>query len=251
MEPLSLKSVVLFIACGCLAFIIVFIFAKRQITRFTLKSRRGPHAEIGEDAPKALKEEIYARLKRVVEIKYEPPLISDALEKTTKLLFTDGKNHYWFRMKAMDTVKSLDEAFKSSHGIERKPGENMAGFLRTQGPICNVPSELVDNFILLYNHARFGLADFTEKHCNEFTTLLENMIQHVRSSQTISSTNDATTKSGGLVQVTYRARHGRTQTGQQKMTACTSSSVSNVSSCSSTSNLAGYCKTTGITGNVV
>lgn len=252
MEPLSLKSVVLFIACGVLMFIIVFIFAKRQITRFTLKSRRGPHAEIGEDAPKALKEEIHARLKRVVEIKYEPPLISAELQRTTQLLFTDGRNHYWYRMKAMDTVKSLDEAFKSRHNLVRRPGETVSSFLRTQGPLCDLPCQLVDSFILKYNHARYGHGDFKRHHFNEFAILVENMIEHVHNADMSYALKDANTSDTPLVGVTYRARQDRrdrTPFGQRKPTFL--DPQSDVSNSSSTHNLAGYCKATGITGHVV
>lgn len=37
---------------GAILFIILFIFAKRQIMRFALRSRRGPHFPIGADAKK-------------------------------------------------------------------------------------------------------------------------------------------------------------------------------------------------------
>lgn len=37
---------------GAILFIILFIFAKRQIMRFALRSRRGPHFPIGHDAKK-------------------------------------------------------------------------------------------------------------------------------------------------------------------------------------------------------
>lgn len=51
-EELSGITVVIIIALGVLLFILLFIFAKRQIMRFGLRSRRGPHAPIGHDAPK-------------------------------------------------------------------------------------------------------------------------------------------------------------------------------------------------------
>lgn len=46
-EELSGVTIVIFIACGILTFILLFIFAKRQIMRFALRSRRGPHVPIG------------------------------------------------------------------------------------------------------------------------------------------------------------------------------------------------------------
>lgn len=45
-------TVVIIIALGILTLIILFIFVKRQIMRFALRSRRGPHVPIGHDAKK-------------------------------------------------------------------------------------------------------------------------------------------------------------------------------------------------------
>jgi len=51
-EQLSGVTVVIIIACGVLTFILFFLFAKRQIMRFALRSRRGPHVPIGHGAKK-------------------------------------------------------------------------------------------------------------------------------------------------------------------------------------------------------
>lgn len=51
-EELSGVTVVIIIGLGVLTFLLLFIFAKRQIMRFALRSRRGPHVPIGHDAPK-------------------------------------------------------------------------------------------------------------------------------------------------------------------------------------------------------
>ena len=48
--------VVIFIAGGVLAFVIVFIFGKRQIQRFALKNQKGPHVPVGLDAKKVRQE---------------------------------------------------------------------------------------------------------------------------------------------------------------------------------------------------
>ena len=45
-------TIVIFIALGSLVLVLLFIFAKRQIMRFTLRSRRGPHVPIGHSAPR-------------------------------------------------------------------------------------------------------------------------------------------------------------------------------------------------------
>lgn len=54
-EELSGKTVVIIIGLGVLTILLLFIFAKRQIMRFALRSRRGPHVPIGHDAKKVCK----------------------------------------------------------------------------------------------------------------------------------------------------------------------------------------------------
>lgn len=51
-EELSGVTIVIFIAVGVLTILLLFIFGKRQIMRFALRSRRGPHIPIGHDAQK-------------------------------------------------------------------------------------------------------------------------------------------------------------------------------------------------------
>lgn len=58
-QELSGVTVVIIIAMGVLLFILLFIFAKRQIMRFALRSRRGPHVPIGHDAKKVRKKGKY------------------------------------------------------------------------------------------------------------------------------------------------------------------------------------------------
>ncbi|EFX61616.1 hypothetical protein DAPPUDRAFT_18736, partial [Daphnia pulex] len=67
----------IFIALGSLVLVLLFIFAKRQIMRFTLRSRRGPHVPIGHSAPRWLRKEIERRLDLVGRIKHEPKLVSE------------------------------------------------------------------------------------------------------------------------------------------------------------------------------
>jgi len=50
-QQLSGVTIVIFIATGVLTFILLFIFAKRQIMRFALRSScRGPHVPVGHGA---------------------------------------------------------------------------------------------------------------------------------------------------------------------------------------------------------
>lgn len=105
MEQLSGVMIIIIIGGGVLTFVMLFIFAKRQIMRFTLRSRRGPHVPVGNDAKKALRKEIERRLDCIQKIAQEP-----------KLLWNDDKYilqcdkplpPYYYRMQAVDDVKIL------------------------------------------------------------------------------------------------------------------------------------------------
>lgn len=52
LQQLSGVSIILFIAGGVQTILFLFIFAKRQIMRFTIRSRRGPHIPIACDTNK-------------------------------------------------------------------------------------------------------------------------------------------------------------------------------------------------------
>lgn len=80
-QQLSGTIVVIIIAVGVQACIILFIFAKRQIQRFALRNRRGPHMSVGHGGPKALRREADKLLDYVQYIKHEPilePLQADS-----------------------------------------------------------------------------------------------------------------------------------------------------------------------------
>ena len=63
-EQLSGVAVVIIIAVGVQTFIMLFIFAKRQIMRFTLRSRRGPHVSVGQGGVKSFRREIDRQVSR-------------------------------------------------------------------------------------------------------------------------------------------------------------------------------------------
>lgn len=114
---------------GAILFIILFIFAKRQIMRFALRSRRGPHFPIGSDAKKvstfcyaqsvslnfthfhksifqSIKKEIERRLDCIQRIAYEPQLIWD--DDSRYILKPDANlPPFYYRFKAVDDIKIL------------------------------------------------------------------------------------------------------------------------------------------------
>ncbi|XP_068603062.1 protein C1orf43-like isoform X1 [Brachionichthys hirsutus] len=133
--PLSGVNVVLVMAYGSLVFVLLFIFVKRQIMRFAMRSRRGPHAPIGHNAPKGLKEEIDSRLSRVQEICFEPRLLSeedDRLEQGSQI----SCFNYLYRMKALDAIR---DSGRRSRFIRCFTGSH---FVPRPRPVSSVPSRL-------------------------------------------------------------------------------------------------------------
>ncbi|CDQ98781.1 unnamed protein product, partial [Oncorhynchus mykiss] len=86
-SPLSSVNVVLVMAYGSLVFVLLFIFVKRQIMRFAMKSRRGPHVPLGHNAPKELRQEIDCGLSKVQEIRFEPRLLSEQDDRLQKNIY--------------------------------------------------------------------------------------------------------------------------------------------------------------------
>ncbi|KAK0152558.1 hypothetical protein N1851_005923 [Merluccius polli] len=101
---LSGVNVVLVMAYGSLVFVLLFIFVKRQIMRFAMRSRRGPHAPIGHNAPKGLRERIDSRLTKVQEIRFEPRLLSQEDDRLKHPAPISCYN-YLYRMKALDAIR--------------------------------------------------------------------------------------------------------------------------------------------------
>uniref|UniRef100_A0A8C7FKQ8 Chromosome 1 open reading frame 43 n=1 Tax=Oncorhynchus kisutch TaxID=8019 RepID=A0A8C7FKQ8_ONCKI len=80
-------------------FVLLFIFVKRQIMRFAMKSRRGPHVPLGHNAPKELRQEIDSGLSKVQEIRFEPRLLSEQDDRLQSCY------DYLYRMRALDAIR--------------------------------------------------------------------------------------------------------------------------------------------------
>lgn len=171
-EQLSGVTVVIFIACGVLTVFLLFIFAKRQIMRFALRSRRGPHVAIGHDADKALRLELERRLDVIPRIVHEPKLIKD---DDTRYIHSDSLPPYFYRLKAVDDVKTLEmEILRQDSSMHRHPTENLRAFLLSSlaAPLDGSGQKMVHQFCDTYEHARHDPADFGEEEYHTFYRLL-------------------------------------------------------------------------------
>lgn len=129
-KELSGVTLILIIGGGLLTFVVLFIFAKRQIMRFALRSRRGPHVPVGHDATKSIKKEIERRLDCIQRIAYEPKLLPD--EDPSYISQSDSSlPPYYYRLKAVDDMKLLENEISKQDGSVRLPRDSLRAFLLT------------------------------------------------------------------------------------------------------------------------
>lgn len=179
-EELSGVTVIFIIAGGVLTFILLFIFAKRQIMRFALKSRRGPHVPIGHGAKKSLKKEIHRRIDLVPRIVYEPKLI---LENGSIYILPPGSKlqPYYYRLKACDDVKLLEqEILKQDKSLIRHPKDNLRSYLLNTLATPLIGQRFIQQFCDLYEHARYDPGDFSDEEYQVYSRLLLKLMDAAR-----------------------------------------------------------------------
>ncbi|CAK1584049.1 unnamed protein product [Parnassius mnemosyne] len=175
----SIRNIIFIISGGVLTFVILFIFAKRQITRFALRSRRGPHVPIGTDAKKSLKKEIERRIEAIPRIVYEPRLLS--AEPSHYILEPQQPYHYRFR--AVDDVKTLEEEIRRQEpGLRRRAGESLRSFLLASlaAPLDGRGQKLVHQLCDAYECARHHPAPFAEDEYRAYARLLLKLLDAAR-----------------------------------------------------------------------
>nr|XP_023020091.1 uncharacterized protein C1orf43 homolog isoform X1 [Leptinotarsa decemlineata] len=186
-EELSGVTVVIIIGLGVLTFLLLFIFAKRQIMRFALRSRRGPHIPIGHDGSKVLRREIERRIDLIQKIECEPQLIS---KTDPRYIVCPGQQipaHY-YRLKAVDDVKILalaalvtfteSEITKQDSCLVRHPSENLRAYLLTTlaAPLNGSGQRLIHQFCDLYEHARHDPNHFGDDEYQQYNRLLMKLV---------------------------------------------------------------------------
>ncbi|KAF9799771.1 hypothetical protein SFRURICE_005064 [Spodoptera frugiperda] len=175
----NILNIIFIISGGVLTFVILFIFAKRQITRFALRSRRGPHVPIGTDAKKCLKKELERRIEAVPRIMHEPRLLST--EPSHYILEPQQPYHYRFR--AVDDVKTLEEEIaRQDPGLRRHPRESLRAFLLSSlaAPLDGRGQKLVHQFCDTYEFARHHPGEFGEDEYTAYSRLLLKLLDAAR-----------------------------------------------------------------------
>ncbi|KAK4884736.1 hypothetical protein RN001_001007 [Aquatica leii] len=177
-EDLSGVNIIIIIGLGVLTFIILFIFAKRQIMRFALRSRRGPHVPIGHDAKKILRREIERRIDLIPRIICEPQLLHTA---DSRYIVYPGQQipaHY-YRLKAVDDIKLLEAEITRQDGcLTRYPNDNLRAFLLTAlaAPLNGTGQRIIHQFCDLYDHARHDPNNFGDEEYQAYNRLLLKLI---------------------------------------------------------------------------
>ncbi|XP_062395090.1 protein C1orf43 homolog [Sardina pilchardus] len=224
-SPLSGVNVVLVMAYGSLVFVLLFIFVKRQIMRFAMKSRRGPHVPLGHNAPKDLKEEIDSRLSKVNDIRFEPRLLA-AEDDRLSYRGQNGCYNYLYRMKALDAIRDTDLPFHelghSSSALTGRRYRNWLIELRNSSSLVKTTrSGLIDRLLEGYDNARHGTGAFGETEFLKYQDALNELATVVKthsssaslSQQHQSAAKDLTSSPGpssaSTIQVTYLPSAGQ------------------------------------------
>lgn len=178
MEELSGVMIVIIIGGGVLTVTICFIIAKRQIVRFTLRQRRGPHVTVGHDSKKSVKKEIERRIDCIQKIYFEPKLLWDDKDGEKYILRPDSNlPPYYYRMKAVDDVKELEKEIAKQDGSSRHPRDSLRAFLLTTlaAPLNGAGQRLIHQFCDMYEHARHDPNEFGEEEYQAYQRLLKKL----------------------------------------------------------------------------
>jgi len=163
---LSGVAVVIIIGLGVHTIIILFIFAKRQIMRFTLRGRRGPHVSVGQGGLKPLRKEIDRRIEYAAHICHEPKVNTNPALTNSTLRF---------RVEAVDSVMELDRLLgRYDAEFWRPAGFNLRSFLIEclAGPLCGLEPKEIHRFCDLYEAARHSYKPFLASDLHTFTDAL-------------------------------------------------------------------------------
>ncbi|KAJ8004998.1 hypothetical protein DPEC_G00142090 [Dallia pectoralis] len=189
-SPLSSVNVVLVMAYGSLVFVLLFIFVKRQIMRFAMKSRRGPHVPLGHNAPKELRQEIDSRLSKVQEIRFEPRLLSEQDGR----LQSAGCYDYLYRMRALDAIRDSDIPFSELGGTPTAvTGRRFQAWLlelrNSHSLFRSTRSSLIDTLREGYHNARHGTGVFGEAEFVKYKEALNELASVVKTQSSSTSLN--------------------------------------------------------------
>ncbi|KAK7073244.1 hypothetical protein SK128_025666 [Halocaridina rubra] len=192
--PTAGAMTLMFIAVILFAIVLIITCLKRQVGRIKDRSRRDPHIP-GTEAKKTLRREIERRLDRIADIYYEPKLLTFEL---------DGQSNsdlppYYFRMKAVDNMKYLEQELMSLEGVSpRGSRESIRAYLMSlTNPGCvlaSVEQKIIHELCDYYDHARHHPMQFTAEQFTPFHSLLLRILHCGRNGEKFSGRMISTVK---------------------------------------------------------
>jgi len=196
-QRLSGTIVVIIIAVGVQACIIVFIFVKRQVQRFALRNRRGPHMSVGHGAPKALRREADRLLEYVSYIRHEPPLQVDhtsggTSSETQQQLPEAFKRDFRKQIVINFQVFEAELADFGPHYIRPAGGNvrsHLLGCVHGGGPLAGADTKLVQEACDDYDAARHHYEPIDRQKCKVFIERLDRLRIIVRANKLVRPTN--------------------------------------------------------------
>ncbi|XP_042230103.1 uncharacterized protein LOC121871742 isoform X2 [Homarus americanus] len=158
------------------------------------RSRRDPHIP-GSEAKKALRREIERRLDRVAEIYYEPKLLTLEIDNRAN----SDLPPYYFRMKAVDNMKYLEQELSSLEGVGvRGSRESIRAFLMNLtnpgSVLAVVEPRIIHELCDYYDHARYHPMQFTVAQFTPYHSLLLRILHCGRNGEKFSGRVMSTVK---------------------------------------------------------
>jgi len=172
----NLLITIIFVGTGVFIF---FLWAKRQILRMYLISKKGMPEHAGSDASKCLKKEIEESFDHSENIQpMEPKLICDQSNADcwTYSSFIEERDDasYKYRRKAFDLMNCLDDLLcRVNICLSRKPKQTVREHIKALQSQPYAPFQedaiLCEKVVTMYEHARFGAMKFSEREYNQYS----------------------------------------------------------------------------------
>lgn len=245
-EQLSGVAVVIIITVGLQTFIMLFIFAKRQIRRFTLRSRRGPHVSVGQGALKVLRKEIDRRIEYAAHVRYEPVLASSGGSGPATAEPPGSSSDLRYRVMAVDKLVELDTLVADYDSEYFRPAwTNVRSFLLEclAGPLVGLEPKKIHRFCDLYEQARHSHRPFRgpelAKYLQHLSELKLQVIHNIRNKPALYKKASGGGGGGGGVQpaVSASSVHRRFVNRPQRRTFSAKAETKNCSAHRNSSSL--------------
>ncbi|KAM4736635.1 protein C1orf43-like isoform 2-T3 [Anableps anableps] len=159
--------------------------------RFAMRSRRGPHAPIGHNAPKELKQVIEAKLCLVQKIHFEPRLLSPADDRVMQRR-QSASDDYLYRMKALDAIRDTAFPFRELGGTPsavtgKRFRTRLLQLKNSHYMLRDKQNSLIDTVLDGYNRARHGAEAFGKAEFIKYQEALTELANSVKSRSSMPS----------------------------------------------------------------